>query len=223
MKTLLTPYKVGFTKVRIGRRRDGGYILLKEPLESSAYIYSYGVGKETSFDAHCARIEKQVFMYDHTIQQIPHPGRGLVFFKSPFSKEFIVHINENGHSNVTNMALKVDVEGAEWDGFLHCDGKVFNHFTQIVVEMHDVIEDSYIQKKTIERLLSYYTIVHIHGNNFGRLRNGLPQTLEISFLRNDCIVRRDPEDRPYPIHGLDFPNRYKAADYSLNWWLDHGS
>jgi hypothetical protein len=195
MKSLLRPHITPYTKIRVGRIGDGGYIFLKEILDKSKFTYSYGISEEPSYDEQMAACGKTVLMYDHTINlplirydhSIVEPNDKLIFHKQPFDRHFYNHLGPE-QLKETDMCLKMDVEGAEWDGLHNCDERVFDHFSQIGCEFHWVDENNQDQKKVFERLLERYTIFHIHANNSGFYRHGrIPSVLEISFLRNDFL------------------------------------
>ena len=60
----------GCKKIRIGRKADGGYILLDD-LKNIKIAYSFGISREISFDKELAKKNIDVFMYDHSINHLP--------------------------------------------------------------------------------------------------------------------------------------------------------
>jgi hypothetical protein len=60
--------------------------------------------------------------------------------------------------------------------------------------------------------------VHLHANNHGPIYGDFPDTLEITFLRNDFPVN-GIEQKAYPLQGFDYPNLSIRPDYILNWWI----
>lgn len=234
MKTLLVPNKTLFTKKRYGRRADGGYIFLSELCDQTRIVYAYGVGDDTSCDNDLAKENKQIYLFDPTISEdspclnemTEYGGyingvknRNFIFTKEPFSKDFASHIKQNDHEREDDMILKVDVEGAEWDGFLNCESLIFKCFSQMVIEFHHVTDGDETQKAVFKKILKYYYISHMHGNNWSPINNGIPETLEISFVRKDYVGEVKTDNNMYPINELDFPNSPYSADYQLNWWL----
>ena len=61
---------LGYKKIRIGKNKDGGYILLND-LKNIKIGYSFGISREISFDKGLADKNIDVFMYDHTINKLP--------------------------------------------------------------------------------------------------------------------------------------------------------
>ena len=60
---------LGYKKIRIGSIGEGGYILLND-LKEIKIAYSFGLGREISFDKGLADKNIDVFMYDHTISEL---------------------------------------------------------------------------------------------------------------------------------------------------------
>ena len=239
LKKLIFPYKTGYTKKRYGRNGDGGYILLKELFYKSKFVYSYGINdspEHVSFDLQCSQEGKYIHMYDGSIEELPLKNPRF-HFKKEFLSEGVLkkHIQENGHESEYDMVLKMDIDGSEYDVINSDIGLISNHFNQVTIEVHNLIEeypmmweltessysrkfDKEMKRVFFENLGLHYNIVHIHGNNHGARHVDLPDSLEISFLRKDYPISGIDNQR-YPIEGLDFPNYNFAKDYVLDWWV----
>ena len=137
------------------------------------------------------------------------------------AENFPIHIKENNHENETNMILKMDIEGAEYDCVYKNIDLVEKHFSQVSIEVHDVhkYEKTKLQQDFWREILERYNIYHIHGNVYGPMQDGIPDCLEISFLRKDFKVE-EKEDAVYPIDGLDFSNSPNMPDYRMSWWKE---
>mgnify|MGYP003338631235 CR=1 FL=1 len=75
----------------------------------------------------------------------------------------------------------------------------------IAIEFHDVgcLRKTFIEK--IGWLTEEYRIVHVHANNYGIVfDDGVPDVLEITFLRND--LERAITSKTSNSSKLDFPN-----------------
>ena len=118
-----------------------------------------------------------VFMYDHTIKELPEKRAEFHFFKKgiagetrlPFLDTLEQYIEMNHHENESHMILKMDVEGAEWESLLACPESILNQFDQIVLEIHDMVvhdKDNEIIK-TLEKINHTHALIHIHANNCG--------------------------------------------------------
>jgi hypothetical protein len=126
----------GFTKVRLGRQGDGGYVVLDE-LCPGTTLYSYGVGDDISFEldlvTHYSGCTAKCF--DHTIDSIPTDDPRITFKKKGIgcgaNLGYIYH--DIVRNNLPKM-LKVDIEHNEWDWL----ARIFDHaeFHQIIIELH---------------------------------------------------------------------------------------
>jgi hypothetical protein len=241
IKQLLIPYQANNLK-RYGGNYDGGYILKEDLVLNSKYVYSYGVGPDESFvtfDRDLASKNKDIYLYDASVSH-PWWGEQKFHFKSEYvnSKNITQHIIENGHTNETNMILKMDIEGHEFETLLNCHESLFSHYNQIGIEIHDVLnshgepeclinsddENLRWQNKInlFTRLNKYYKLVHIHGNNNSLVvQDGIADVLELTYIRND-FMPDNPEisNRPCPIAGLDFKNSHIRDEIIMNWWTN---
>jgi hypothetical protein len=240
IKNLLTPYYINDLK-RYGGNSDGGYILSESLLNNSNIIYSYGVGPEEhyiNFDKHMSFLNKKVYLYDASINGLWGNDPNFIFKKEYVnSKNILTHISENGHLSETEMILKMDIEGNEFDTIINSESTLFKYFNQITIEVHDILnshdeanlvinndneEKRWLNKINLfEKLNTYYKLVHIHGNNYSRAKtNGICDVVELTYIRNDTF-NNDLEISKLqcPIPDLDFPNNPYDNDVQMNWWI----
>jgi len=239
IKSLLVPYEYKHLQ-RYGGNYDGAYILSSALLDDTDIIYSYGVGPEESwitFDRHMTKLQKHVYMYDN-LKNGFWTSDPYIHFKSQYvnSTNIYKHIVDNNHTEKTNMVLKMDIEGNEFETLLYCPEKIFDHFNQLAIEIHDVVnshlEPQYLinaynqelrwQNKIdlLTLINKHYKLVHIHGNNnSAAVVEGIPDVLELLYIRNDCIFEESLLQESFPRYGLDFPNNPAAADITLDWWI----
>jgi hypothetical protein len=220
----------GARKIRIGRKSDGGYVMLDDFAGAEA-AYSIGICDEASWDLEIADRGLPVFQYDHTIDAPPeaHPlltWRKLGLGPADNPRSGLVTLRrmlaENGHARAQNLILKIDIEDAEWDVFAEVDRRVLRRFRQIVCEFHrwtDFPDPARAERmrRAFRALTRDHCVVHVHANNHGgyRIVAGvpLPDTLELSFARrSDWTFARGDEVFPTP---LDAPNNPDFADYAL--------
>jgi hypothetical protein len=242
IKKLLVPYKYPNLK-RYGGKIDGGYILSESLLNDSNIIYSYGVGPEDiyiSFDKEMAALGKKVYLYDASIEELWDKNVNFIF-KSEYvnSANIHSHIVENKHDNEFNMVLKMDIEGNEFETLINADEKIFQHFNQLTVEVHDVLnshnEENFLinaentelrwQNKInlLNKLNKFYTLVHIHGNNYSQNQSqGICDVIELTYIRND-FISPNPEilQQGCPNPDLDSPNCPFYAEVEMNWWINN--
>jgi hypothetical protein len=228
---LLKPYDVPEVgKKRLGGPGDGGYVLLDD-LESIGAVYSIGIGTDVSFDEELAKLGKEVFMFDHTINGPPLSHPNFRFVREGAGKEndefaaiyTIEHqIQKLGHVGRGDLILKIDVEGAELDIFSSISSQTLQHFRQMTMELHSIqnIGDPNFRAKftaAFSRINSLFTLFHVHANNHGSIGfvHGLivVDTLELSYVRSHLVKRQD-STTIYPTV-FDFPNWASRPDYLL--------
>lgn len=112
--------------------------------------------------------------------------------------------------------LKIDIEGAEY-GLVDTLVSQRRRITGLAMEWHfcDVMRLSFLD--AVRRLQVGFDLVHIHGNNHGtRAPDGLPESLELSFVNRDLLAGEPAVYRTeLPLAGLDAPNKSDAADYPM--------
>ena len=215
---LISPMKVlNHTKIRIGAKADGGYILLKD-LNNIRIAYSLGIGKEISFEKYLADKNIDIFMYDHTINKLPFENPrfhwekigicGIYSNKNNF-KTLSQLIKQNGHSNEKNMILKIDIESHEWGVFQNLPIDNLRQFKYIVGEFHFSTSKKFNYFDILKKISFTHQIFHVHCNNCGKIitidEYKICNLLEISFLRkNGYFFEKDYSI--YPVEGLDYKN-----------------
>ena len=181
------------TKIRIGNKRDGGYVALKELCEKTGVVYSFGVGDDIGFELDFVDRFPQVReirLFDPTINYLPivHPkfifnrvgvGRGLNALNTLCRRE------------TDNAMLKMDIEWNEWEVLQYASDETLQAYDQILIEFHivkidDVVAENYtayfqdfmtsVYDKINQRLFHMYLeiirklkrlfyIYHVHANN----------------------------------------------------------
>jgi FkbM family methyltransferase len=240
IKELLIPYNYENLK-RYGSKYDGGYILSEDLLQNSEIVYSYGVGPNEhwiTFDRHLQALDKKIYLYDNLRDGFWDKNTPSFIFKSEYvnSNNIYSHIVENQHTHNFNMILKMDIEGHEYETILNCSENLFNHFDQLAIEVHDVVNShsepqflinvDNVEKrwenklKLFSKLNKFYYLVHIHGNNYSsQIIDGMPDVLELLYIKKDKFSNPERRQDFFPIEGLDFPNNPALPDIKLDWWL----
>lgn len=165
----------GVRKVRVGRKNDGGYVML-EPISREKIAYSLGICDDVSWDKDMADRGYEIYQYDHTIEGLPEKNNRFHWFKVGLTgqeetenlKQLETLIKSNGHNDVSGMVLKMDIEGYEWDVLLNTDRRILTKFDQITMEVHGLNDISNSDKiiKVFEKLSVDFDVIHIHGNNY---------------------------------------------------------
>ena len=233
-------YDCGMSKVRVGNKHDGGYVLLRELCETASMLYSFGVGDDVSFELDFVNRfpVAQVHLYDPTIKCLPEDHPIFRFYKKGFGAQWTpIKIDHEGEA-----VMKIDIEWDEWDALTLTNSTALRKFSQIVVEFHlvriGVVDsgehspyfESFYQttaEKINARLFDKYSAVlrklgrdfhifHIHANNslpmieFAGFE--FPPLLELSFVRKDLIKTARKSRTSFPVTKLDYPNKTDRPD-----------
>jgi len=119
-----------------------------------------------------------------------------------------------------NVFLKCDIEGDEYGimgGILDQSSKIIC----IAIEFHDINKSRLVFEQVVKKIQDTYEIVHLHANNFGGVSaDGLPDALEITFLRKDlCPVALNTQRSTLPLEGLDEKSFIEKPDFRLEFTL----
>jgi len=226
---LLEVQAVTCGKVRVGGANDGGYVMA-DAFRLSTVAYSIGVGPQVIWDADMADRGMTIHQYDHTVPGLPQQHSNFRFnpvgIGTDLTDPQLITLEEmlrrNGHLEQTNMLLKIDVEGAEWDVFDALSHHLLARFDQIVVEFHGL---EYLGVRTFldravrvfRTLTSYHEAIHIHANNYSEIAiiEGVPVpgVVEVTYaLRNRFTFL--PSHEMFPT-ALDQPCRPDRPDIFL--------
>jgi hypothetical protein len=212
--------------VRVGPRMDGGYLMVDEQL-SGGIAYSFGISLDVSWDAAMVERGFDVFMYDHTIDGLPHQSAGFHWQRIGIAAEdqdgllsLATVLKSNGHSDRKNLILKMDVEGAEWDVVPSLSDETMSCFSQVVIEFHgldnvDDVANYQRMRKALLRILRDFVPVHVHGNNHSdqEVVGGLAisPVMEVTYLRRRSHAKPEPLG---PVAG--WANYPDWADHDLS-------
>jgi len=217
-------------KTRCGTLNDGGYVFGEIDEKYDCYI-SAGIFNEDSFSRDFIKKynmhEFNSFGFDGSINAYPHQYTTNI----SFIKKNINSFNDNNNTNLSylldnnrNIFIKMDIEGWEYPWILSCSEKQLSNVKQIVLEFHDIGSDkvgaSYSDKvKCFEKLNKTHYLIHAHGNNFGKIVNGIPETIELTYL-NKNHFKTEPELNTVnlPIKSIDYPNNHNATDINLSFY-----
>lgn len=228
---LLTPYDlVDERKVRIGHpTRDGGYVML-DRFGAGQPVYSFGIGRNVSFDRDVADRGHEVFMFDHTIDGLPEEHANFRFSREGIAGStdaaqhlysLADHLARRGHLG-RQLILKMDVEGYEWRVLDETPTEVLAQFEQIAFEAHRLERIGFREGgermvRALAKLNSTHTLFHVHANNYRppEMVHGLPvpHLMELSYVRSDLVQRRS-NATIYPT-ALDRPNSGERVDLPL--------
>ncbi|TXN65092.1 FkbM family methyltransferase, partial [Methylobacterium sp. WL6] len=129
----------------------------------------------------------------------------------------------NGHLGRSDMILKCDIEGSEWEMLEHMNVENLACFKQIVIELHffDKIDDANFYEtvyKAVSNLTEVHKVIHVHANNFGayNIVGGVPvpSVIELTLFREEEGRIMVPSGELFPNY-LDMPCNKDEADYYL--------
>ena len=225
--------------IRVGRPLDGGYIMLDD-FDRVTVAYSAGISNEISWDKAMTSISAEhrggekidVFMYDHTINALPEENPNFHWSKTGLTGVFEPNhpeletlprlIQKNGHGYDYDMILKMDIEGAEYNVLQAIDTDTLNHFSQIVMEIHFLLNPKYenLIGFCLDKLNATHQLVHIHANNHGSylVRGGLvlPDVVEATYLRR-ADYNFIKSQRFFPT-AIDRPCNPISPEINLGYW-----
>lgn len=227
---------VGKNFVRLGKENDGGYIMVDNFQSNGGIAYSFGLNDDVSWDSDMAARGYEIFMYDPTIDGLPQENERFHFFKAGIggAENAKRHLNTlehfiaaNGHADKSNMILKMDVDGAEWNFLKSVSSETLNKFDQIVFEFHSVIRPR-TQDKTnavvaaVEKINRTHSLVHLHPNNYDAFlilddKILFPSTFELTYVKTSNYELVDDENIFLPIP-LDQPNAKGRPEIPLGFW-----
>jgi hypothetical protein len=214
-------------KIRKGEIDDGGYVIADLDGSYDAY-FSCGVSNEESFSrdfiATYNMKKENNFAFDGTIVDYPYQYTTEINFIKKNIGGSETSTTTNLHyliDKYSSIFLKMDIEGGEYPWLLATDETTLRKFKQIVIEFHGINDNSWgcplsYKQICLEKLAKTHYIVHAHGNNYGSIKNGIPDVIELTYIEKNYFSSPPVRNRtPFPIRGLDFSNNTAVADFTL--------
>lgn len=224
-KALKLAYPADAVFTRLGSAGDGGYVMADD-ITSTDYIISLGVDKNVDFEKDVSKISRRISMYDNSIDELPEPVEGAVFYKKTMGSK------ANGHTSLedctkhsgstTDYILKMDIEGAEFDVLNDASTQTLSKFRQITMEVHwmNQLTDVEFYSRALaafEKLRLTHTPVLVHPNNDRPLmvmgNSPVPVVFEILYLRNDSYTWWSASN---PFEGLSANNNVDVPEMGLS-------
>lgn len=219
----LTTYSPRFPKLRVGRDRDGGYVIVTG-LEYDAFL-SCGINDEVSFDIGFTQLypHTPAFAFDGTVERPHDLPPNMRFVKKNIGVVETRQTTDLKHllGQFRDIFLKMDIEGHEWTWLACLDATHMASLKQIVIEVHGLGSHKHVLDEVkcdiLKMLSKTHKLVHVHGNNYGKILHSVPTVLELTYVRDDVGVS-GLNAQPLPDPSLDLPNNPKKADVNLNFW-----
>lgn len=218
-------------KIRLGIQQDGGYVIADNVGTYDLYI-SAGVSNEESFSRDFIQKysmnETNSYAFDGTNANYPYDYTTDI----SFIRKNISTVNDSNNTNLDNLLsrhkdafLKMDIEGHEWNWLAY--SPYLKNIKQMVIEFHGPWADPWCWgyakhnlsqnfiNDCFEKLSETHIMIHAHGNNSAETINGLPNVIELTYIRRDNhVLHRNTCE--FPVKGLDFPNGANNPDYVMN-------
>jgi len=161
---------------RFGEDHDGGYLLCSNLLANVKAGYSYGISGYDGWGCDVStRQHVPVHEYDCFNTKVPVCKTGRTIFHPecvggvartedgrPFDT-VLGQLAKNGDA-AHHVVMKMDVEGAEWDSLPVLTDDALNRIDQLVIELHGVKEQKYVD--VVKRLKQFFYVANVHVNNY---------------------------------------------------------
>ena len=230
-------YKAPFTKQRIGKPNDGGYVIVNLPGEYDLFI-SGGISNDISFEESFLTLFPEVtcYAFDGTVKSMPPTTKNINFVRKNLgnaNSESLTDLHEYMKDS-SDIFVKMDIEGHEFRVMpTIIESGYIKKIKQLVIEIHspgdihlhpdyfkglaDINNDTMFGM--LGKLNETHTLVHFHANNGCKIQAigdiWLPHVFELTFVRNEFVAEkvRNTEDLPTE---LDMKNIPSKPDYTLS-------
>lgn len=78
-----------------------------------------------------------------------------------------------------DTVLKMDIEGSEYECLL--EAKDLSNLSCLIIEFHDLPNKLNVFDEVLNKLDINFILVNCHINNFGKIINGIPEVIELTF------------------------------------------
>ena len=215
----LTLYTPTFTKKRIGRNNDGGYVICQIPNINYDLLLSGGIKDDTSFEDNFLELNPTIECYgfDGTIESSPSKNSRFNFIKKNIGA-----INSDNLTNLheyltkyKNIFVKMDIEGSEFDWLNSLNSDHMNNISQMVIEFHSITKD---KLELFEKINKTHIHVNFHANNnenqpyTSDLEFKIPKVFESLYINRKFINNTLPLNKEIIPLALDQPNNTSFPD-----------
>ena len=216
---VLTVYKSPFTKLRLGKDYDGGYIIAEIPNIKYTTLLAGGIENDISFEEDF--INKytidNAYAFDGTINNLPKEISKITFIKKNIgfeNTEKITNIHDIIDVNEC-IFVKMDIEGGEIPWIKSLSDEQMNKFEQIVMEFHFPFSDNEID--VFDKINKNHYLIHFHGNNCCGLRNhnnvDIPNVFECTYLHKKYFINIPDLNKELIPSNLDMKNTGNGEIY----------
>lgn len=209
---VLTVYKSPFTKLRLGKNNDGGYIIAEIPNINYTTLLAGGIAGDISFEEDFINKYPNInsYAFDGTINNLPKENNNITFIKKNIGFENNEHVtNIHDIINVNEyIFVKMDIEGGEIPWVKSLSDEQMNKFEQIVMEFHRPFSDNEID--VFDKINKNHYLIHFHGNNCCGVRNHngifIPNVFECTYLHKKYFTNIPELNKDLIPSNLDMKN-----------------
>ena len=213
--SVLTVYKSPFTKLRLGKDYDGGYIIGEIPNLDYNILLAGGISTDISFEEDFINKYKNTlcFAFDGTIDDLPKINKQIRFVKKNIgydNNEEMTNLHKVIDEN-NNIFVKMDIEGGEIDWIKSLNDYQMNKFEQIVMEFHFPFSDREID--VFDKINKTHYLIHFHGNNCCDVINHsgvvIPNVFECTYIHKrhfDGVPELNEDSIPGELDMKNTPN-----------------
>jgi hypothetical protein len=219
--SVLTVYQSPYTKLRLGKDYDGGYIIADIPDINYDILLAGGILDDMSFEEDFVKkYDVDCIAFDGTIQRCPKENPKIQFVKKNIGStntDRATNLHDLINANM-NLFIKMDIEGGEIPWMQSLSDDQLEKFNQIVMEFHKPFSQKEIE--VFDKLNKHHFLIHFHGNNCCGIRDHqgvqIPNVFECTYLHKK-FFKDPPQLNTDPIPGpLDMKNTPKpeiSIDY----------
>jgi hypothetical protein len=209
---VLTVYKSPFTKLRLGKDNDGGYIIAEIPNINYTILLAGGIADDISFEEDFINKYSNInsYAFDGTINNLPKENSNITFIKKNIGFENNEHVtNIHDIININEcIFVKMDIEGGEIPWIKSLSDEQMNKFEQIVMEFHRPFSDNEID--VFDKINKNHYLIHFHGNNCCGVRNHndvlIPNVFECTYLHKKYFTNIPELNKDLIPSNLDMKN-----------------
>ncbi len=225
--------------IRIGQDNDGGYVVPSMALEYSDALIGYGIAADASFEEKFSSIyKKPSFGFDCGVANFKSENKLFTFIDECIGNDKYLYKEQVSSNKISSYSdhlkklnlmnkkifIKMDIEGAEFEGIFDDILKHHDNITGIVLEIHMHSSPSSFDKgiKLLNKINEEFLLVHLHGNNSAKepklfmaknLIGKLPKILELTFINKKIVTNYHlSNDQSYPRE-IDMPNDANIKKY----------
>jgi len=210
----LTVYACPFSKKRLGKEYDGGYVIAEIPDAKYSMLLAGGIAHDISFEEDFVKkFNVRCVAFDGTIAGLPSKNSTIEFVKKNIGSE-----NTNDVTNLhdiiaayNNIFVKMDIEGGEIPWLLSLNDDQLNKFDQIIMEFHNPFTSR--EAEVFNKINKNHVLVHFHANNCCGSRNhkgvSIPNIFECTyvhkkFITSPLVLNKDKIPSPIDMKNVHY-------------------